>query len=167
MGPPSNVFFQLVLISWMATLSSSLNELCIRLNNAGDRACDRLTEDDDFGNKNHLFRWTSFWVNRHNCRIWGTENPHGYIEKPTHPKRVTVWCWFCWTNFSAQKLKSSILATFGFNRTALRATQPNLHSMFGALFLKITLSAAVLMSFGYLELRFETVGLLFVGCRQR
>ena len=28
-----------------------------------------------------------------------------------------------------------ILAAFGFNRTALRATQPKLHSMFCALFL--------------------------------
>ena len=37
------------------------------------------------------------------------------------------------------------MATFGFNRTALRATQPKLHSMFCALFLKIALSAAELM----------------------
>ena len=26
--------------------------LCIRLNNAGNLACDRVTEDDDFGKKN-------------------------------------------------------------------------------------------------------------------
>ena len=27
-------------------------------------------------------------------RLWDTENPHAYIEKPTHPKRLTVWCGF-------------------------------------------------------------------------
>ena len=41
-------------------------------------------------------------------------------------------------------------ATFGFNRTALRATQPKLHSLLCALFLKIALSAAELISFGHL-----------------
>ena len=41
------------------------------------------------------------------------------------------------------------MATFGFNRTTLRATKPKLHSMFGALFLKIALLAAELLSFGH------------------
>ena len=34
------------------------------------------------------------YVNKQTCLIWGTENPHAYIEKPTHPKRVTVRCGF-------------------------------------------------------------------------
>ena len=34
------------------------------------------------------------YVNKQNCRIWGTETPHAYIEKPKHPKRGTVWCGF-------------------------------------------------------------------------
>ena len=54
----------------------------------------------------------------------------------------------CWTNFCLQKLKRRILVTLGFNRTTLRATQPKLHTMFCALFLKIALSD--MMSFGHL-----------------
>ena len=34
------------------------------------------------------------YVNKQNCRICGTENPHAFIEKPAHPKRVTFWCEF-------------------------------------------------------------------------
>ena len=34
------------------------------------------------------------YVNKQNCRICVVENPHAYIEKPTHQKRVTVWCGF-------------------------------------------------------------------------
>ena len=42
------------------------------------------------------------------------------------------------------KIEEIILALFGFNRTALHATQ-----LFSALFLNIALSAAELMSFGH------------------
>ena len=112
------------------------------------------------------------YVNKQNYRIWGTETPHACIVKPTHPKRVTIFCGLdnfsskmskerplqpieiviapCWTNLFSQKFKRRILATFGFNRTALRATQPKQHSMFCALFLKIELSAAELIKFGHL-----------------
>ena len=111
------------------------------------------------------------YVNKQNCRIWGTENLLAYIEKPTHPNWVTVWCGFCFrgiiepffveneqgkavivngdryramlNEFFSQILKTRTLETFGFNRTKI-------HSMFYALFFKIALSAAELMSFGYL-----------------
>ena len=44
------------------------------------------------------------------------------------------------------------MATFGFNRMALLATQPKLHSIFCFLFLKIVLSTAELMSFCHCDL---------------
>ena len=72
------------------------------------------------------------------------------ISKESPLQWMTIVIGPCWTNFCSQKLKRRILATFGFNRTALRATQSKLHSMFCTLFLKIAFSAAELMSFGHL-----------------
>ena len=62
-------------------------------------ACDPLTDDADFGKKKFKFSdearfGLGGYVRKQNCRIWDTENAHAYIEKPTHPKRVTVWCGF-------------------------------------------------------------------------
>ena len=61
-------------------------------------ACNRLTEDADFAKKlifsDEAYFDLDGYVIKQNCRIWGTENPHAYIEKPIHPKRVTVWCGF-------------------------------------------------------------------------
>ena len=129
------------------------------------------TEDADFGKKIIFSDEAHFnlggYVNKQHCRIWGTENPHAYIEKSKHPKGVTVWCGAqmskerslqsmaivigpCRRNFCSQKLKRRILTTFDFNRTTLRTTQPKLHSMFCDLLLKIALSAAKLISFGHL-----------------
>ena len=46
------------------------------------RACDRLTQDTDFGKKKIFFFSDEAhfdfggYVNKQNYRIWGTENPH-------------------------------------------------------------------------------------------
>ena len=34
------------------------------------------------------------YVDKQNCRIWGSENPKLIIEKPLYPQRVTVWSGF-------------------------------------------------------------------------
>ena len=147
--------------------------------------CERLTENADFGKNKIIFPDEAHfdlggYLNKQNCSIWGTENPHAYIEKPTHPKRVTVWCGF-WSRgiikpffFKNEQLGviivngdryrvmlneflltkiEEILAIFCFHRTALRATQPKLQLMFCAFSLKIALSATELMSFGHLGQR--------------
>ncbi|XP_044758934.1 uncharacterized protein LOC123316778 [Coccinella septempunctata] len=55
-----------------------------------------LAEDNEFYQKIIFSDEAHFhlggYVNKQNCRIWGTENPHVVIEKPMHPQRVTVWC---------------------------------------------------------------------------
>ena len=33
------------------------------------------------------------YANKQNCRIWFTEKPHAYIEKPTYPERVNGDCY--------------------------------------------------------------------------
>ena len=51
-------------------------------------------EDVDFGKNSSFQKKLSLIlagiINKQNCRIWGTETPHAYIEKQTHPKQVTV-----------------------------------------------------------------------------
>ena len=59
---------------------------------------DRLTEDADFGKKNHLFRWSSFWFWRV-CKqaklsYWGHRKPTSIHWKDDAPKRVPVWSGF-------------------------------------------------------------------------
>ena len=122
-------------------------------------ACDRLTEDSDFGG----------YINKHNCRICGTENPHAYIEKPTHPKRVTVECGF-WSrgiirSFFFENKEGEAVTVNGDRYRAMlnellftKIEEEDIgnilfqqqNSMFCALFLKIALLAAELMSFGHL-----------------
>ena len=68
----------------------------MHLNNAGNAG---LTKDADFGKKKIISSYEAHfdlggYVTKQYCRIWDTENPHTYIEKLTHPKRITVWCGF-------------------------------------------------------------------------
>jgi len=57
----------------------------------------RLVEDEHFYRKIIFSDEAHFhlgsYVNKQNCRIWGSENPHVIMEKPMHPQ-VTVWCGF-------------------------------------------------------------------------
>ena len=120
------------------------------------------------------------YVNKQNCSIWGTENPHAYIVKPTHPKRVTVWCEF-WSRsiieqfffkneqgeavtvngdhyrvmlneFLFTKTEMEDIGNIWFQQDGAMYHKPKLHSIFCALFLKIALSATELMSFGEIQL---------------
>lgn len=58
----------------------------------------RLIEDEHFYRKIIFSDEAHFhlggYVNKQNCRIWGSENPHVIEEKPMHSQRVTVWCGF-------------------------------------------------------------------------
>ena len=56
------------------------------------------------------------YINKQNCHIWGTENQHAYIEKPTHPKRVIFWCEF-WSR--------GIIGTFFFENVQGEAVTVN------------------------------------------
>ena len=65
--------------------------LCTRLTNA-ETYCNipfyDFVKEIIFSNEAHFD--LGGYVNKENCRIWGTENPYAYIEKPTHRQRVTV-----------------------------------------------------------------------------
>ena len=115
------------------------------------------------------------YVNKQNCRIWGKENPHAYIEKPIHPKRVTVWCGF-WSRGIIKAFFSKMSMEWPLQSMVIvierifvhknwrggywqhlvstrRRYVPHSRSYtrcFCVLFLKIALTAAELMSFGHL-----------------
>ena len=114
--------------------------LCTCMNNVGKRAFHRLTEDADFGKK------SSFQMKLINCVIFFFSKMSN--KRPLQAMAIVIGP--CWTNFYSQTLKRRILATFSFNRTALRAAQAKLHLMFCVLFLTIALSVADLISFSHL-----------------
>ena len=71
--------------------------MCIRLNNAGKYACDRLTEDADFGKKKKkiIIFLDEAHFDRRVCKQAKLSHIlHACIVKPMHLKRVTIWCGF-------------------------------------------------------------------------
>ncbi|KFM58603.1 hypothetical protein X975_04675, partial [Stegodyphus mimosarum] len=56
----------------------------------------RVEDDAEFLKRIMFFDEASFHlsgiVNRHNVRIWGSENPHEYPEAQSDSPKVNLWC---------------------------------------------------------------------------
>ena len=141
--------------------------------------------------KKHLFRWSSFW-SWHICKQaklsnWATENPHAYIEKPRHPKRVTIW-WGFWSRsiirqyfFKNEQGEAvtvngdrypAMLNEFLFTNIEEEDIGNIWFQQGGAKchtrwFAPCFWTSHYQPRFATSELRFDTVGLLVVRCRQR
>ena len=171
--------------------------LCIRLNNAVKWACDRLTEDSDFAENKIIFSDEAYfdfggYVNKQSCRIWGTENPHAYIEKLKSYCLVQIlvqrhnWAIFLrkrarrgrynqWRSLSGhvewifvhknwrggywQHLVSTGRRYVTHSRSYIRC--------FATCFWRSNYKLQSWCHLATSELRFDTVGLLFEGLRQR
>ena len=181
-------FFQLVLISWMVTLSSCMiwqiisfilppNEYgCVyawtMLGSGPEIDLQKmpiLPKKIIFSDEAHFDLQSAKQTNKQNCLIWGTENPHAFwsriefghfsskMSNKMHLQSMAIVIGPCWTNFCSRKLKRRILAIFGFNSTR-------------CFVLCFWISHNQVQSWYHLatsEKRCVTVGLLFVGCRQR
>ena len=124
-GPPSNVFFptSAYFVNGSTQLMSDLTDnqfypsteriwLFIRLNFASLsglvidlQKMPILAMKIMFSDEAHFD--LGGYVNKQNCRIWSTENAHAYIEKPAHPKRITVWCEF-WSKGIIRSLRGLV-----------------------------------------------------------
>ena len=108
------------------------------------------------------------YVNKQNCSIWGTKNAHTYIKKSMHLKRTTVWCVF-WSR--------GIIGSFFFKNeqgVAVTVDGDRYRAILNEIFIHKNWIAvtchtieAILYRLATLELWFDTLRLLFVGCRQR
>ena len=194
--------FQLVLISWLVTLSSCLiwhiicyillsNEYgCVYASLSG-AAIDLqkvpiLAKKINFSDEARLD--LGRYVNKRNCRIWFTENPHACFEKPTHPKRVQRYNWPIFLQKWARRdrysqwrsLSGHVKRIFVHNNSRGRYWQhfvstrlrylPHSRSYtqcFAPCFWRLHYQQQSWCRLATTELWFDTVRLLFVKCRQR
>ena len=134
------------------------------------------------------------YINKQNCRIWSTKSSHAYIEKPTHPKWVFVLCGF-WSRgiigpffFENEQGEAitvngdryrAMLNEFLFHKNWREGYWQHLvstrqryvpHSLsytrcFAPRFWRAHYQPQSWCRLATSELRFDTVGLLFVRCR--
>ena len=110
--------------------------------------------------QNHPFRWSSFWSWRHRKPAWihwkdaapKTSNCLVRILVQRHNWASFLWKWARRDRYNQWRLLSDHVERIFVHKNWKGGywQQPKLHSMFCALFLKITLSAAELMSFSHL-----------------
>ena len=149
-------------------------------------ACDRLTEDADFEH----FRWCSFWswrvckqekLSHLGHRKLADIHWRANAPKPSHCLvRILVqwrnWTIFllkwariiigpCWTNFCSQKLKRMI-GNIWFQDVATCHSR-SYTRCFAFWFFKSHYQPESWYRLATSELRFDAVGLLFLGCYQR
>ena len=101
----------------------------VKLPNLGHRKPARMNWKANAPKTSHFL--VRILVQRHNWAIFLRKKSK---ERPLQLMAIVIRP--CWMTFCLQKLKRRILATFGFKRAALRATQPKLRTMFCALFLQ-------------------------------
>ena len=165
-------------------------------------ACDRRTEDADFGKKNHLFRWSSLWswrvCKQAKLSPFGAQKTRTHTLKSRHTQNESLWCGFwhrgiigsfffeneqgeavtvngdCYrtmlNEFLFTKIKKEAKIDWQHLLSTGRRYVPHSRSYTRCFTACLWISHYQPQSWyrlGTTELRFDTVGLLFVWCRQR
>ena len=169
--------------------------MCIRLNNLGKWACDRLTEYDDIAKKkNPIFRWSSFWSWRacKQAKLWhlGHRKPARIHWKAVAPKTshclvrslvqrhnwvifLRKWamggCYSQWRSLSGHieqilftKIEEEDIGSIWFQQDGVSRSQ-SYTRIFAPCFWSSHYQPQSWCRLTTWELRFNTVGLLFVG----
>ena len=156
-------------------------------------ACDRLTEDADFGKKNHLFRWSSFWSwlvskqtklshlrYRKSVRIhWKANAPktsHCFVRilVPRHDWSIFLRKWAKRGRYSQWRSLSGLVEWIFVHKNLRGGYWQHLVST-GRRYVPRSRIYILCFASCFWRLyyqpqnwcRLATVGLLFVGCRQR